>query len=161
MPVATLTDQDGHRATIASGRVTLLYFGYTSCPDVCPTTMADIAAGLRKAGPGVAAKVRVVMVSSDPVRDTPAALKQWLGGYDPSFEGLTGDWATITRAARTVGVLLPETQPVALTDVGHSAQVIGYTADGAGRVMWLGSATPGQLAAQIAHDVPLLVAGRG
>jgi protein SCO1/2 len=161
LPVITLTDQRAASFTLSPGKATLLFFGFTECPDVCPTTMADLAAAMRKVSAAVRSKVQVVMVSSDPVRDTPAKLAQWLGGYDPTFIGLTGEWSVIRGAAQQVGVLLPDEQPKTLEDVGHSSQVIGFTPDGQGRVQWLASADGKPvLAQQLAHDLPLLVAGK-
>ncbi|MCL9796693.1 SCO family protein [Frankia sp. AgKG'84/4] len=112
-PSFTLTDTGGRRfdfAQATAGHATLLFFGYTHCPDVCPTTMADLAAARQVAGPAVAAKVTVVFVTTDPARDTPAVLARWLRQFDDRFVGLTGTPAQVAAAQRAVGI------PVALAD---------------------------------------------
>ena len=97
-----LTDQDGHRVTDRSfaGRYRIMYFGYTFCPDVCPTTAQTIGAAMReldKSDPAVSAKVVPVFVTVDPARDTPAVLKQFVSAFYPRFVGLTGDPAAVAR----------------------------------------------------------------
>jgi protein SCO1 len=90
-PDFTLTDQHGHPFTLSAqrGREVVLYFGYTHCPDICPTTLANLAHGLRLLGPG-AANVEVVFVTVDPQRDTVAAVGRYVRLFDPRFIGLTG-----------------------------------------------------------------------
>ena len=90
-PVGTLTDDAGkpfNIRTMTKGTVTLLFFGYTHCPDECPLTMANTAAALRMMPAAEAAKVKVLFVSVDPGRDTLARLRSWLGNFYPSFIGL-------------------------------------------------------------------------
>ena len=104
-----LTDQDGRTVTDRSfaGKYRIMYFGYTYCPDVCPTTAQTIGAALRKldAGdPAVAAKVVPVFVTVDPERDTPVVLKQFVRAFHPRFVGLTGSGDAIARVAREYGV---------------------------------------------------------
>lgn len=104
-PDLTLTDQHGHSYNLAeqtSGRPTLLYFGYTHCPDVCPTTMADIAGAASKLPTPERKQLRVVFVSTDPDRDTPQRLSAWLGAIDPGFIGLTGDFRAVQTAASSL-----------------------------------------------------------
>jgi protein SCO1/2 len=114
-PSFTLTDTSGaaydfHAAT--AGRPTLLFFGYTHCPDVCPTTMADIAVALRTVDRTVAEKVQVVFVTTDPAADTPAVLGEYLGRFDADlptrFVGLTGGQDAIDQAQLSAGVPLAE-----------------------------------------------------
>ena len=71
------------------GKVTLLFFGYTQCPDVCPTTLSDLAAVKKKLG-AKGDKLQVIFVSVDPARDTPEILKAYMGNFDPSFIALRG-----------------------------------------------------------------------
>ena len=116
-PTFTLTDTTGaaydFRAATA-GRPTLLFFGYTNCPDVCPTTMADVAVALRGVDPALAAAVQVVFVTTDPAVDTPAVLGEYLGRFDADlptrFVGLTGDQEAIDQAQLSAGVPLAEDQ---------------------------------------------------
>jgi protein SCO1 len=110
-PTFRLTDTTGapfdFRAQTA-GRPTLLFFGYTNCPDVCPTTMADVAVALRKVDPAIAEQVQVVFVTTDPTFDTPEVLGEYLGRFDADlptpFIGLTGDPAAIEQAQLSAGV---------------------------------------------------------
>ncbi|MCK9894616.1 SCO family protein [Frankia sp. AgB32] len=162
-PSFTLTDTDGRRfdfAQATAGHATLLFFGYTHCPDVCPTTMADLAVARQVVGSAVAAKVTVVFVTTDPARDTPAVLARWLRQFDARFIGLTGTSAQVAAAQRAVGV------PVALADpdgagpdgagylVGHAAQVLGIGPDDRVHVRWFADTT----VAEYVADVPRLAA---
>ncbi|MCW2636695.1 MAG: putative Copper chaperone SCO1/SenC [Blastococcus sp.] len=114
-PTFTLTDTTGaqydfQKAT--GGRPTLLFFGYTNCPDVCPTTMADVALALRDTDPALAEKVQVVFVTTDPGTDTPAVLGEYLSRFDADlptrFVGLTGSQDSIEQAQLSAGVPLAE-----------------------------------------------------
>ncbi|MGA9795505.1 MAG: SCO family protein [Rhizomicrobium sp.] len=95
-----LTDQDGHARTNADyrGHYVLLYFGYTNCPDVCPTTLAVIADAMKQMGPK-AREVTPIFVTVDPARDTPKTLKTYLSAFGPQFVGLTGGAAAIKKVA--------------------------------------------------------------
>ena len=101
-PVLRLTDQDGRPFDLASlrGRPAFVYFGYTHCPDVCPTTLADVRAGIREAG----VEAGVVFVTIDPERDDRAAMKRYVDFYASGFVGLTGTAAEIAAAAEHWGV---------------------------------------------------------
>ena len=130
-PALTLTDQDGRRYDLPARtkrRPLLLYFGYTHCPDVCPTTMADLAGALRQLPKGTP-RPDVVFVSTDPERDTPARLKKWLGAIDPSFVGLTGKFTTIQSAARSLGIAVspPVTNSDGSVTVSHGAEVVAFS----------------------------------
>ena len=150
LPKLTLTDDQGQPLTLSSlqpHHVVLLYFGYTHCPDVCPTTMADLAVALRQAEPTVQQDVRVVFVSSDPARDTPSVLHDWLGNFVPSpaprFIGLTGNITTIDTAAKSVGVPLepPVKEPNGQYEVDHGAQVLAFV-NGSADDLWLAGTSP-------------------
>ena len=104
-----LIDQDGRPVTERSyaGQYKIVYFGYTFCPDVCPTDVANLAHGLKafaKAEPARGAKVRLILVSVDPARDTPAVLKTWTAAFDPKMVGLTGSLKATEDAAKAYGV---------------------------------------------------------
>src|SRR3954467_7369032 len=91
----TLTDQNGRRVSDRDfeGRYRIMYFGFTHCPDVCPTDLAIIGQALRrfeKRDPARAARVTPIFVSVDPERDTPAVLKEYVGAFHPRLVGLTG-----------------------------------------------------------------------
>jgi protein SCO1/2 len=96
----TLIDQDGRRrsSTDFAGRYMLIYFGYTQCPDVCPTTLALMGDALARVGPK-ANRIVPVFVTIDPERDTPAKLKPYVRSFAPQFVGLTGDLKTIAEVA--------------------------------------------------------------
>jgi protein SCO1 len=114
-PAFTLTDTTGAAydfGAATAGRPTLLFFGYTNCPDICPTTMADVAVALRGLDPALAAQVQVVFVTTDPAVDTPAVLGEYLGRFDADlptrFVGLTGEQDAIDQAQLSAGVPLAE-----------------------------------------------------
>ena len=158
-PAVTLTDENGKpydlRARTAD-RVTLLFFGYTHCPDVCPTVMADIAEALRQMVV-IRSRVTVVFITSDPVRDTPAVLKAWLAHFDRQFVGLTGSQMQIRAAARAVGVPLaaPKRQKDGTYTVTHGSQVLAFGTDGEAHVVFTAQSTVDDYA----HDLPLIVGG--
>jgi protein SCO1/2 len=160
-PDVTLTDTEGKAFNLVSGtagKLTLLYFGYTHCPDVCPTTMATLAAVLKALPAADAARIDVVFVSTDPNRDTPAVLRTWLGQFDPDFIGLTGKFATIQKAAASLSIAIEP--PVATAGGGytvtHGAEVIAFDTAGKGYLVY----TAGTSVAQFQHDIPLILAGR-
>lgn len=86
------------------GKLVLLYFGYTFCPDVCPTALTTLAQALKQLAAEERQQVQVLFVSVDPARDTPQHLKEYLGFFDPGFVGVTGNTAAIAAAARSWGV---------------------------------------------------------
>jgi protein SCO1/2 len=100
-----LTDQNGGTVTEQDfkGAPFLVFFGFTHCPEICPTTLFEVSEILRKLGPD-AARVRVAFVTVDPERDTPAALKDYLSSFDPHMLGLTGDPAAIAAVAKAYRV---------------------------------------------------------
>jgi len=118
--------------------VTIVFFGYTACPDVCNTVMADVAAALRRVEPSVRSRVDVVLVTTDPARDTPRVLRKWLDAFDPTFEGVTAPLPTIEAAASqlAVGLELGKRLPSGGYEVTHGAQLIGFGPDGLGRLVW-------------------------
>jgi len=97
----TLTDAGGARRTLGDyhGKAVVLFFGYTHCPDVCPTTLARLAQARKLLGPE-AERVQVLFVTLDPERDTPQLLARYVPAFDPSFVGLTGTQQQIEAAAR-------------------------------------------------------------
>lgn len=100
-----LTDQNGNRRTDADfrGRYMLVFFGFTNCPDVCPTTLSVLSEALGKLG-AKADSVVPIFVSVDPERDTPQALKSYLASFGPRFVGLTGTPDEIAKAAKAYRV---------------------------------------------------------
>jgi protein SCO1/2 len=130
-----LTGHDGKPRTLADfrGRLVVLFFGYTHCPDICPATLADMAAVMKALGPD-AARVQVLFATLDPERDTPEVLSKYVPAFDPGFLGLTGDAAATQRAAKDFKIFYekrPGSAPGAYT-VDHSAQ--SYVLDTQGRL---------------------------
>ena len=97
-----LLDGDGRTVTDASfrGRWMLVYFGYTHCPDACPTALQDIANALDQLDPASRAKVATVFITIDPERDTPAAVRDYAAAFGPGFTGLSGSPDALSQAAR-------------------------------------------------------------
>ncbi|MEU8461878.1 SCO family protein [Streptomyces sp. NPDC029003] len=131
-PDLVLTDTTGKPWNLreqTKGRPTLIYFGYTNCPDVCPLTMSNIAVARKSLPKEAQDKLQVVFVTTDPERDTPASLGTWLRAQDPSFTGLTGDFATIQAAARSLGIGIeaPKKEADGSVVSMHGAQVIGFS----------------------------------
>ena len=122
----TLTDHAGRRVSLSDfrGKLVLLYFGYTFCPDVCPTTLAEIAQALRQLGPK-ADQVQVIMISVDPERDTPDRLAQYVAHFNPNFIGLTGTPDEIAAVATPFGIYYQKHEGTAATGylVDHTATV--------------------------------------
>lgn len=106
-----LTNQDGKRVADQDfkGKLLLVYFGYTYCPDVCPTTLLDMSQALEALGPA-ADQVQPLFITIDPERDTPEELKKFLGNFDPHFQGLTGTPAEIQAAAKAYRVYYAKAQ---------------------------------------------------
>ncbi|MDQ1734475.1 MAG: hypothetical protein QOH56_726 [Pseudonocardiales bacterium] len=137
--------------------ILLLYFGYTSCPDVCPATMADIGIALRQLPVAAQKLVQVVFVTSDPTRDTAAVLEKWVANFDSGlavpFIGLRGTVQDIDSLGNALGVPLrpPTTQADGSIDVEHGTQVLAFVR-GTARLAWLADTTSDDYA----HDLTLL-----
>ncbi|MFG2434750.1 SCO family protein [Streptomyces sp. NPDC048508] len=161
-PDLVLTDTNGKKFDLRAqtkGRPTLVYFGYTHCPDVCPLTMNNLAVAKKQLPKAEQDKLRVVFVTTDPDRDTPAALRTWLKGIDSDFIGLTGDFSTIQAGARTLGISIEPTSKDKngkLVSV-HGTQVIAFSpkTDG-GYVLYGEDATVDDYT----RDLPKIVEGK-
>ena len=154
-----LTDHAGKPRTMADfrGKAVVIFFGYTQCPDVCPTTMTGMAEALKLLG-GDAAKVQVLFVTVDPERDTQQLLAQYVPVFNPSFLGLYADAQTIARTAQEFRVFYkkqPGSTPTTYT-VDHSAG--SYVYDPQGRLRLY--IKHGEKPEVIAKDLKLLVAGK-
>ncbi|MFF2805855.1 SCO family protein [Streptomyces sp. NPDC058000] len=141
-PDLALTDSDGKPYDLlekTKGHPTLIYFGYTNCPDVCPTTMANIAVAVKQLPQAERSDLRVVFVTSDPERDTPAQLKKWLGGINKDFIGLTGPFNKIQQAARSVNIGIEAPVKKKNGDVvsTHGAQVL-LSSPKDDKIHWMG-----------------------
>jgi protein SCO1 len=131
-PALRLTDGDGRPFDLASlrGEPVLVYFGYTHCPDVCPTTLADIRAGIRQSG----VDARVVFVTIDPARDDAAAMKQYTDYYEAGYVGLTGTPEQIAEAARAWGVSYAQLPSDSAAGYAMTHSTDTYVVDAAGQL---------------------------
>jgi protein SCO1 len=150
-PDIQLTDHNGQSFTLSNqrGKVVLLYFGYVNCPDECPLTIAHLKLARESLGEQ-ANKVQVIMVSTDPVRDTPQALKDFMSHFDPSFLGLTGTLDQLQKAWKDYGVTVEEG--------GETHSTYLYVIDPSGKVRetFLPDSEPKDISA----DVELLLKGK-
>lgn len=158
-PDFVLTDVDGNpwdfRAE-TEGRLALVFFGYTNCPDVCPVHMGNLGTVVAKYPFETRDRIRVVFVTTDPLRDTPERMRTWLGLFGGDIVGLRGDTADVNRIQAALG-LPPAQLPDSVTGtdypVGHSARVLAFTPDNKGRVSY-GFGTRQE---DWVHDLPLLL----
>ncbi|HUR51759.1 MAG TPA: SCO family protein [Mycobacteriales bacterium] len=179
-PEWVLHDTDGKVFDLQAqtrGKPTYVYFGYTHCPDECPTAMADLATVLRRADPSVRDQVQVLFVTTDPARDSAPVLRRWLDQFSKDFVGLLGTKAEVAAAQRASGVApaYPEGPVPTLPGrpdqhvhepgtaphkhfgplgyaVAHSAVIFAYDAADRLPVVYPGGVTP----ADIAADLPAL-----
>ncbi|MFG2909568.1 SCO family protein [Kitasatospora sp. NPDC048286] len=160
-PDLQLTDTSGQPFDLrqqTNGKATLLFFGYTSCPDVCPTTMGDIGVAMKALPAEDRQKINVVFVSTDPQRDTPKVLRTWLDSMGSDFIGLTGDLAKVKTAAKSLGIMIED--PVVNGDgtvtSTHGAQVLAFLpSDDKAHVLYMS----GTEEKTYEHDLPLLAKG--
>ena len=152
----TLTDHHGKVRTLADfkGKAVVVFFGYTQCPDVCPTTMSEMAAVMQALG-AQADKVQVLFVTVDPERDTPQLLAQYVPAFDARFLGMSGDLAATAAMAKEFKIFYmkqPGKTPDSYT-MDHTAG--SYVFDPQGRIRLF--IRHGQGAEPIAHDLKLLL----
>jgi protein SCO1/2 len=154
----TLLDTNGEPFDFRAqtdGRVTLLFFGYTYCPDVCPIHMANIGAVLDDFPLQVRSQIKVIFVTTDPERDTPERLRLWLDNFDTSFIGLRGSRDDVNEIQIALGLpasVIEETEGGGYL-VGHSARVLAFTKDNLAHLAY----PFGTRQADWAHDLPKLV----
>jgi protein SCO1/2 len=152
----SLSDPEGRPRTLGDfrGKVVAVTFGYTHCPDVCPTTLHNYALALKKLGAD-GARVQVLFVTLDPKRDTAQVLREYVPAFDPSFVGLRGDEAATDRVKKDFHVFSEEVPGTSAQDytVNHSSQVFVFDASGRARLM-IPAGTP---SADIAADLRVLL----
>jgi protein SCO1/2 len=141
-PDITLTDTSGAPFNLreeTEGYVTLLYFGYTFCPDICPSHMADVAAVMDR-NPDMKEHTKVVFVTVDPERDTPERMRTWLDLFSEDFIGLRGTPEEVQQAVDTTfkedTFTIVKTPTASSYTVNHAAFVIPYSHDNVARVVW-------------------------
>lgn len=131
--------------------LTLVFFGYTHCPDICQQVMSTMASAMTRLGEEDRSSVDVVFVTTDPARDDEEAVTRYATAYDDDFVGLTGDLPTIVDVARSVaiGVDKGKRLPSGGYDVTHGTQVIGVSGDDKAHAYWSQDVSSAQLAADI------------
>jgi protein SCO1/2 len=151
-----LTDHTGkpRRLEDFRGKALVLFFGFTHCPDVCPTTLADIAGAVKQLGPD-AERVQVLMVSVDPERDTHEALAKYVTAFDPRFLGLRGDLAATQKVAKEFKIYFEKRKTGGSYTVDHSAQ--SYVIDPQGRLRLL--VRHDRISADLSQDLRVLLRG--
>jgi protein SCO1/2 len=152
-----LTDHNGRVRTLADfkGKIVAIFFGYTHCPDVCPTTLSDFAAALKLMGPQ-AEQVQVIFVTLDPQRDTPQLLKQYVPAFNPGFLGMFTDAESLKQIAKEYKVVYQKTSVKGPDDylIDHSAGTYVYDQQGRLRLLVPYGSSPDA----IAQDLKTLLA---
>jgi protein SCO1 len=157
-PEGSLVDTGGNDFDLRAGLekpLTLVFFGYSRCPDICQAVMADLASATARLEESEAEDVDTWFVTTDPARDDPATLRAYLDRFDPGFEGLTGPLDDIVATARAVHVPVEkgERLPSGGYEVNHGTAILGVTPDGEVPVLW----TEGTSAAKLAEDIHLVL----
>jgi protein SCO1/2 len=152
----SLKDFNGKLRNLADfkGKAVIVFFGYTQCPDVCPTTMTDLAAAMKQLGP-LADKVQVIFITVDPERDTPLLLSKYVPAFDSRFLGLSGDAAATAKVAKDFKVFyqkVPGKEPGSYS-MDHSAGL--YVYDPQGRIRLF--ARSGEGPDSLVHDLKILL----
>jgi protein SCO1/2 len=147
-----LTDHNGKPRTLADfrGKVVVVNFGYTQCPDVCPTTLADLSSAVKKLGPD-ASNVQVLFVTVDPKRDTPELLRQYVPAFNPDFIGLYGDPAATQKATRDFKIYAQERPGKSGESytVDHTAQSFAFDRNGKLRLVFGYGLAPDAIASDL------------
>jgi protein SCO1 len=153
-----LTDHTGkpRRLEDFRGKAVVLFFGFTHCPDVCPTTLVEVSSALKNLGPD-AERVQVLFVTVDPERDTQEALAKYVTAFDPRFLGLRGDAAATQRAAKEFKIYYEKRKAGDTYSIDHSGQ--SYVIDPQGRLRLL--VRPDRIGEDLAPDLRTLLRAPG
>ncbi len=147
-PDFVLQALDGpHRLRDFRGRVVVLFFGYTHCPDVCPTTLAEMKQVMQRLG-AKAERVQFIMITVDPERDTPQRMAEYVTHFDPRFLGLSGDSETIARIATQYGIYYQKHAGTTASGylVDHTASLVVVDTQGYVRLLVPPTLTPPEIA---------------
>ena len=147
-----LLDHNGKQINLLDayrGKVLVVFFGFTQCPDVCPTTMAELAQVKEKLEPQARDLVQVVMISVDPQRDTPQVLKQYVAAFDPSFMGLTGSDDQIAKAASSFKAYYKKVDSGKSYTMEHSSGLYVIDTKGESRLLFKPNTPPEDIAADL------------
>ncbi|MBV8665845.1 MAG: SCO family protein [Burkholderiaceae bacterium] len=151
-----LKDFNGKQRTLSDfkGKAVVVFFGYTHCPDVCPTTMADLAGAMKQLGP-LADKVQVLFITVDPERDTPQLMAQYVPAFDPHFLGLIGTLAETEKVTKDFRVFYQKVPGKELGNytIDHTAGIYVYDTQGRIRLF----ARSGQGTDALVHDLKILL----
>lgn len=152
----TLTDHNGKQRSLEDfrGQVVVMFFGFTHCPDVCPTTLAELAGAVRKLGPA-GEKVQVLLVTIDPERDTPDLLAKYVTAFNPKFLALRGNADETARVAKEFKVIYQKVAGPRAEDYAMDHSAGSYIFDRQGRLRLYVSY--GRGADVFAHDIDLLL----
>lgn len=156
-PDFELTAAGGKRVRLSDfrGKIVLLFFGYTFCPDVCPTTMRELARAMEILGPEKAKEIQVIMISVDPERDTPEHIAKYVHAFNPNFIGLTGTPDEIAQVATMYGIFYQKREGTVATGylVDHTATVTVINREGYVKLL----IPYGVTAAEIADDLAYML----
>jgi protein SCO1 len=158
-PDASLTDSRGDVVDVRKrlqAPLTLVFFGYTKCPDICQAVMADLASTMGRLAPDDSAQVQTFFITTDPARDDPATLRSYLDRFDPRFEGFTGSLHDIVSTAEQVHVPVVQGPklPSGGYEITHGTPILGVRPDGSVPILW----TEGTSAAKLADDITTILA---
>src|SRR5680860_135777 len=158
MADVTLTATDGSPYSLTrdtTGPLTLVFFGYTHCPDICSAVMSDIASAMTRLNESDRERVAMLFVTTDPARDDPQVLREYLDRFDISFEGVTGDLAKIVEAGDALGVEIERGAklPSGGYSVAHGTQIVAIDEDDRAPIVW----TEGTSADDLAEDITELL----
>jgi protein SCO1/2 len=158
VPDAPLTATDGSSYSLVESTdkpLTMVFFGYTSCPDICAMVMSSLAAAVNRLDGAEREQVDVVFVTTDPAVDDEEKVRRYVDRFDPEFVGLTGELDTIIANARSLAVAVDKGEKLASGGfaVAHGTQVIGISADDRAHVVW----TEDTSAADFADDISTLL----
>lgn len=155
---AELQDTSGEAVSLGKDgdarQLRLVFFGYTHCPDICPTVLASLASGLTKLTAADRRRVQTFFVTTDPSRDTSEALSTYLSRFDESFEGLSGDIDTTAKIARSVGIYVDQGEELpsgGYDPNSHSTYIVAIDKQGKAPAFWNPDTSPSQFAADITH----------
>ncbi|MCW2867668.1 MAG: hypothetical protein JWR20_1856 [Marmoricola sp.] len=154
VPSVPLTDTAGRPYDLSTQQKrTIVFFGYTKCPDICQIVMSTIASAVARLDRADRARVQVLFVTTDPARDTRKVLRAYLDRYDPTFQGVTGPLARIEALGKPMGIDVAKGQklPSGGYEVDHTTNVISVR-DGRGDLVWTASTSPTDLASDL-HKV--------
>lgn len=154
LPDFTMQASSGERVSLSDfqGKWVMLYFGYTSCPDVCPTTLGDMAQAYDLLG-GRAERVQGIMVSLDPARDTPEKMAAYLSYFEPTFIGMSGEQAEVNDAAMRYGIFFERRAGANPNDyfIDHTSSLLLIDPQGRLRVIYPYGVLPEEIAADVKY----------